>query len=98
MVRVAPVIALGASSFGFPSSFVIRISSLSWLAFAQQDHADSRDENEYTDDLERQVVILEQQRTNAVDIVDGRSFNSAQDMPGQRRERVVWGVLNFVNI
>jgi hypothetical protein len=45
---------------------------LSQLAFAQHDHADGRDQNEDADDLKRQVVILKQERTDMVDVIDGR--------------------------
>lgn len=53
------------------------------VAFAQNNHTDGRDQNKNTDDLERQIVIVEKQETDVADIVDCRSCQRGKTLFGR---------------
>src|SRR6266513_5088876 len=77
---------------GFRHSDLFRHSSLFRLALAQHHHADGCYQNDNADDLKRQSEVSEKQKSNSVDVVGCRSFDSAQDTPWQRRESLFGGV------
>ena len=66
--------ALRINSFGLRHSLLIRHSSfvlrhLLQLAFAQNDHADRRNQNQDTDNLKRKIVFVEEKQSDVMNVI-----------------------------